>query len=156
MSTLPRPVEAPPATSRPAYLQPTLLALVTVGGAVGTWARAGLSWLMPREAGGWPWSTLLVNLVGGFVLAVLLEALGRLRRAHLGLRLLLGTGLLGGFTTYSAFALETADLLRSGHEFLALLYVLASIGGGLMVAMLGVWLTSPGRSTVWGRPVEHR
>ena len=132
-----------------------MLALVAAGGAVGTWGRAALGQVMQREPGGWPWSTLLVNLVGAFVLAVMLEVLGRLRRGHVPLRLVLGTGLMGGFTTYSAFAVETVDLLRAGQLALALLYLVLSLAGGLFMALFGFWLASPGRSTLLGRPVEQ-
>ena len=132
-----------------------MLALVAAGGAVGTWGRAALGQVMRRQPGDWPWSTLLVNLVGAFVLAVMLEVLGRLRKGHVPLRLALGTGLMGGFTTYSAFAVETVDLLRAGQPALALLYVVLSLAGGLFMALFGFWLGSPGRSTLLGRPVEQ-
>lgn len=141
--SIPDPVAPPPA--RPPYLRPVLIGLVAVGGMVGTLGRAGLAEVLPHSSGEWPWSTLLVNLLGSFVLAVLLELLGRLRRGLVPLRLALGTGLLGGFTTYSSFAVETADLLRTGQSLLALLYVLVSLGGGLVLALVGLRLAG-GRS----------
>ncbi|MGA4668387.1 fluoride efflux transporter FluC [Propionibacteriaceae bacterium Y1923] len=126
-----------PAT-RPAYLRPAMVGLVAAGGMVGTLARAALGQALPHEPATWPWLTLIVNLVGAFVLAVLLESLGRLRRGSVPLRLALGTGVLGGFTTYSAFAVETRDLLAGGQVWLALAYVLASLLGGQLIAMLGL------------------
>lgn len=132
-----------------------MLALVAAGGAVGTWGRAALGQVVRREPGGWPWSTLLVNLVGALVLSVMLELLGRLRRGHLPLRLALGTGLMGGFTTYSAFAVETVDLLRTGQPVLALLYAVLTLLGGLLMALFGLWLASPGRRTLLGAPLEQ-
>lgn len=124
-----------------------MLALVALGGAVGTWGRAGLALALHREPGGWPWATLIVNLVGAFVLAMLLELLGRLRRGFVPLRLALGTGLLGGFTTYSSFALETVDLLRTGQQFLTLAYVAVSLIGGLAMSLLGLWVATAHQRT---------
>ncbi|MGA4507516.1 fluoride efflux transporter FluC [Propionibacteriaceae bacterium G1746] len=135
-------------SSRPAYLRAPLLALVALGGAAGTAMRAELGRLLPHAPGTWSWSTLLVNLVGAFVLAVLLELLGRLRRGHLPLRLMLGTGVLGGFTTYSAFSVETVQLLQSGRALLALAYVVVTVFGGLVLALLGLRLT--GAHGTWG------
>lgn len=154
MNPVPAPVAAPPLNARPAYLQVRLLALVAVGGAVGTWGRAGLAQMIGREPGGWPWATLLVNLVGAFVLALMLEILGRFRRGHLALRLALGTGVMGGFTTYSAFAVETVDLLRTDQQVLAVVYVAISIIGGLMAALLGLRLGSLRQRPVRPRPQE--
>lgn len=116
--------------------------MVVIGGALGTWLRAGLGHLLPRGPGEWPWATLAVNFVGAFVLAVLLELLARLRRGFVPLRLLLGTGLLGGFTTYSAFAVETVDLLRFGRPWLALGYAGATLAGGLLLSLAGLRLVS--------------
>lgn len=113
-----------------------LIALAFVGGAVGTGARAAIEHEFPFEPGSWPWSTFAINITGAFLLGLLLEALsrrealvGRARRA----RALLGTGVLGGFTTYSAFALE-AVRLPSG---LGLLYAVLSAALGVAAAAAG-------------------
>lgn len=90
-----------------------------------------------------PLGTLLVNLSGAMVLGFVIEALVRsgddhgLRRS---LRLLIGTGLLGAFTTYSSFIVQTDLLVRSGRTGLAALYVLATLLGGLLATSLGITL----------------
>jgi CrcB protein len=88
---------------------------------------------------------LAINLIGAFVLGVLLEALsaaGPDRGVRRAMRLTLGTGILGGFTTYSTFMVETADRLRSGHALLAIAYLVGSVIAGLLAAGLGI-------STAW-------
>ncbi len=102
--------------ARPVHLQPSVLALVGVGGAAGTGCRSALSAVIP-VVGRWPTDIFVINLVGAFVLGWLVETLasrgpdeGRRR----SLRLLLGTGFCGGFTTYSALAVDTEQLLRHG------------------------------------------
>jgi len=116
------------------------LLLVFVGGAVGTGAREALALAFPAPPGGFPTTILLINVAGAFVLGVLLETLsrsgpdeGNSRR----LRLLLGTGVLGGFTTYSAFAADSAVLLQ-GAPIVAVLYVAATLVAGLVASILGI------------------
>lgn len=108
-------------------------ALVAAGAAVG----AGLRWwaneAIAHPRGGFPWSTLAVNLAGCLLagLAVRFVVGGSDRW------LTLVTGLLGGLTTYSAFAVETHDLLGAGRPALAAVYVVASIAGGIGAVELG-------------------
>lgn len=116
------------------------LVLVFVGGAVGTGVREAFALAFPTSVGGFPTTIFLINVVGAFVLGVLLETLsrrgpdeGRARRV----RLLLGTGVLGGFTTYSAFAADAAVLLRSVPA-VAVLYVAATLVAGLLASIAGV------------------
>jgi fluoride exporter len=109
--------------------------------------------VVPHVAGV-PLGTFVVNVVGAFVLGALLEGLARrgpdegLRRA---LRVTLGTGFCGGFTTYSAFANDTDVLLRAGQAGPALAYVLGTIVLGLAASALGIalargWRTGRGAS----------
>lgn len=126
--------------SRPHHTDPLLVASVAAGGALGSIARYGLSHALPAR-GGWPVGTLTENLVGAFLLGLLLAVL--LRRGHetprrRWLRLTLGTGVLGGFTTYSAFALELHGLLADGRGWLALGYALVSVVGGTLMCLAGV------------------
>lgn len=88
-----------------------------------------------------PWATLIVNVAGAFLLGLLLEALlhagaetSRIRLA----RLALGTGVLGGFTTYSALALELHELLADGRFATAVGYGLGSVSAGLLACVLGI------------------
>jgi CrcB protein len=122
--------------TRPAHHQPRLLALVGLGGALGTGTRAALAQALGAPLGSWPWSTFAVNLTGAFLLGLLLETLagrgrdeGRLR----GIRLTLGTGFLGGYTTYSALAVETLHL----SPLLAAGYAAGTVAFGLAAAALG-------------------
>lgn len=122
------------------HRDPRLVLAVAGGGAVGTVARYGLAQALPT-GDGVPWATLVANVVGAFLLGLLLEALvrsgpdaGGRRLARLGL----GTGVLGGFTTYSAFAVEIDARLRDGHALLALGYAAGSIALGLAACALGV------------------
>lgn len=109
----------------------TLLA-VAAGGALGSVARWGVSLLLPS-----PWATLAVNILGS-------AAIGALAAAGLSgtWRLFLVTGVLGGFTTFSAFSLETA-LLWEKAPWQAALYVAASLGLGLAGFALGWWAVRP-------------
>lgn len=141
--------------SRP-HADPRLVAGVAAGGAFGTLARYGLSHALPPMAG-WPVATLTENLLGAFLLGLLLEALGRggaetPRRRWL--RLTLGTGVLGGFTTYSALALETHGLLAGGRVGAALGYALLTVVGGTATCLAGVALAA-GRDSGGGRAVPQ-
>lgn len=119
--------------------------LIMLGGCVGTAARAGLEARFPPTLAALPWTTLAINLIGSFVLGVLLEALsaaGPDRGPRRALRLTLGTGVLGGFTTYSTFMVETAERLRGGHALLATAYLVGSVIAGLLAAVLGILMAS--------------
>lgn len=127
-------------TDRPPHAQPALLGLVFLGGATGTLARWGVGVVVPH-VDGVPLGTAAVNLVGAFLLGALLEHLagrgpdvGR-RRA---LRVTLGTGFCGGFTTYSALANDTDVLLRTGLVGHAIGYALGTVLVGLVAAALGI------------------
>ncbi|MGP7959486.1 fluoride efflux transporter FluC [Sanguibacter sp. A247] len=123
---------------------PRLLLVVALGGSVGTALRYGLGRLVPH-GDGVPWATLTENVVGAFCLGLLLEALVRAGREDARRRLLrlgLGTGLLGGFTTFSALALETRTLLADGQAALGLGYALASCLLGVVAAVAGVALAA--------------
>ncbi|GAA4400698.1 fluoride efflux transporter FluC [Tsukamurella soli] len=136
------------AAPRPLHLRPTSIALVFVGGAVGTAARYGLARLLPTSPGHFAWSTFIVNMVGAFVLGVLLETLvlsGPDHGVRRHTRLLLGTGFCGGLTTYSTFMLDIHTMLAGADVGTALVYVVATITGGVLAATAGVAMASPVR-----------
>lgn len=131
---------APTATVRPLHLRGRSLGLVALGGALGTAVREVLVLSVPTPPGTVPWTVLAINVVGAGILGLLLETLARRgpdegRRRDL--RLLLGTGVLGGFTTYSALAVDTA-LLGGGALPLALGYGTGSVVVGLLSAAAGI------------------
>jgi CrcB protein len=130
--------------SRPHHLNPLLVLVVGAGGVVGTAGRYGLARWIPTE-GGLPVATLTANLVGAFLLGVLLELLVRAGRETPGrrvLRLGIGTGVMGGFTTFSSLALEVEKLFDAGRTWLALTYGLGSVVVGFVVCLGGVVLSS--------------
>ena len=110
--------------------------LVAAGGALGSLARAGVGVALPHEPGSWGWATLLVNAAGAALLMALLA-----RRPGDRARLALGTGVLGGFTTFSGFAVDAVLLVDAGRGGLAAAYVLVSVltllGAGLLGARAG-------------------
>lgn len=109
-----------------------------LGGALGALARWALTAALPSPAGGWPTATLLVNLTGCLLIGVLLAVLGARSSAPPWLRPFLATGVLGGYTTYSAFAVETVQLVEAGAWPLAGGYALASVVGGVLAVVAGL------------------
>ncbi len=103
------------------------LILVMAGGAVGAAMRFQLSRMLPGASDSWPWPTFAANVLGGFLMGVLAAYIVRGGAAGEPLRLLLGVGLLGGFTTFSAFSLEILQLIQRGAALTALAYALASV-----------------------------
>ena len=117
------------------------LAVIFAGGALGTSVRAGLGGAFPATPGTWPWATFLINLSGALLLGALLEGLsigGPDQGWRRGLRLGLGTGLLGGYTTYSTFAVETLQLLQAGQWLAGLGYATLSVIVGTLAAFAGI------------------
>ena len=117
------------------------LFLVMAGGAVGSGARFLTGRATSAAFGtGFPWGTLAVNLIGGLLMGALV---GMLARAGDGenWRLLLGVGVLGGFTTFSAFSLDTVTLLQRGDLGLAATYILVSVIGSVAALFAGLQLT---------------
>lgn len=116
---------------------PRTAALVALGGALGTTFRYLISSAI--SVPGFPLATFLINVMGAFVLGVLLEILGRSPSPRAaGLRLLLGTGVLGGFTTYSALSVDTVALLGAEAVGIAVAYALGTLILGVAAAALGI------------------
>ncbi len=115
--------------------------LVFLGGGAGAVVRYGTGLLAARWLGtAWPYGTLGVNLIGAFFIGFIMEILARKFAAPEPLRLLLVTGFLGGFTTFSAFALETMALLERGTTAQAACYIVVSVSGTILLVMLGAKL----------------
>ena len=124
----------------PVHLTPSAIGLVFIGGSFGVLARASFDDAFPTGSG-FPTTTFAINLLGALALAVLIETLA-MRGPDAGgrrvLRLLLGTGVLGGFTTYSALAVQTDALLRSGQAVTALAYAAGTVALGLAASIAGI------------------
>lgn len=120
----------------------TQLLLVAMGGAAGAAARYGVGVLAGRWLGqAWPWATLGVNLLGGLLMGLLVGWLALRGGADQErLRLLLGVGVLGGFTTFSAFSLEVALMLERRAWASAGLYVSASVVLSVAALFAGLML----------------
>jgi CrcB protein len=115
--------------------------LVAVGGAIGAALRhltnlASLRLLGPS----FPWATMAINIAGSLVMGMFIEMLARRFGASNELRLFVATGILGGFTTFSAFSLDFAVLWGRGAALPALAYALVSVIGALLAVFLGMWL----------------
>ena len=129
---------------KPIHLRLPLIGLVILGGTFGTATRYLATTRGPDPLHG-PLATLTVNLIGALALGVLLEALARRGPdidGRLAIRVLLGTGFLGGFTTYSALAVDTDELVRAGQLGLAVLYAVGTVLLGALATVLGILLAA--------------
>lgn len=112
--------------------------LVALGGALGATGRWGVAQVLPAAPEGFPWATLTVNLVGCLSMGLLLAVLAARRPDSATLRAFVGTGVLGGFTTYSAFAVDAVLMVEDGAVTGAVGYVLASVLGGVLAVAAGL------------------
>lgn len=121
----------------------TNLLCVALGGALGATLRHLAGLLIGNTAKGcFPWATFAVNITGclaiGFLSVVLTSGVASLRQEHL--RMLLITGVCGGFTTFSTFSRESVTLLQDGHAAMCLAYVAGSFVAGLAAVVAGIWM----------------
>jgi fluoride exporter len=124
-----------PPSPQPSFLIASLL--VAAGGALGSWLRFAVGRLLAQASGAFPWATLTVNVAGSLAMGLLVGWLARSTGSE-ATRLLIAVGLLGGFTTFSAFSLEVVTLVQRGQPALALTYLTASIAAGLAALWLGL------------------
>lgn len=115
------------------------LGVIAIGGMAGSLARWGIASAMDESS--FPWATLVVNYVGTLLLALLLVYAQEHPAPKWWWRPLLGTGFCGGFTTYSAFAVQVDGYLNAGQSGRAIAYILASLIGSYLVLLLTVGFT---------------
>lgn len=121
---------------------PVLLGVAT-GGALGSLLRFAVGRLFPAAPAALPWSTLGINVLGSFALGLLAGASCARPEASPAVRAFLGIGLLGGFTTFSTFSVETISLAQSASLAKAGLYVVLSVLLAVLAAGVGFSLTRP-------------
>ena len=114
--------------------------LAALGGALGALARWGVSVALPRASGDWPWATLTVNLLGCLLIGVLLGVLGERRPHDDHLRTFLGAGVLGGFTTFSTYAVEVRGL-AGPRPGVALAYAMGTPALAVVAVAAGAFVT---------------
>ncbi|MCG5472100.1 CrcB family protein [Micromonospora sp. LAH09] len=125
-------------TTRPA----TILLAIAAGGVLGALARAGLQHAAPHPPTGFPWATFTINTSGCLLIGVLMAVLGHLGGGHPLARPFLGVGVLGGFTTFSAYAVDIQQALVAGAPGTALAYLAATLLGALAAVGLGDAVTA--------------
>ncbi|MBW3098534.1 fluoride efflux transporter CrcB [Pseudohoeflea sp. DP4N28-3] len=114
--------------------------LVFAGGGLGAVSRYAATVLIGRQYGTtFPWGTLFVNVAGSLAMGLLIAWLARRSVSGVDLRLLLATGFLGGFTTFSAFSLDAATLYLRGAMVPAALYVSVSVAAAILALFAGLW-----------------
>ncbi|MFA8437805.1 fluoride efflux transporter CrcB [Pueribacillus sp. YX66] len=112
--------------------------LVGIAGAIGAVLRYSLSIYFPFAAGDtFPFATVIANLLGSLILALLISFFSGKRQLSEKVEAIIYTGLIGSFTTFSAFSVETLELLQNDAYFLAFTYVIISAVGGFLIAMFG-------------------
>ena len=115
--------------------------LIFLGGGVGSIARYGMMQFISRNLNPsgsvFPWHTLGVNIIGAFIIGLLIEILALRVSMPAPPRLFLVTGFLGGFTTFSAFSMETALMLERGDYLNSAFYIIASVAGTVAAVFAG-------------------
>ncbi|MEK0097587.1 CrcB family protein [Streptomyces sp. A475] len=121
--------------------QGPIVAVVSLGGAVGACARYGAALLWPTSPGAFPWTTMWVNALGCFVIGVFMVIITDVWAAHRLVRPFFGTGVLGGFTTFSTYAVDIQRLVDGGRVRTGLACLAATLLAAFAAVGLGVALT---------------
>lgn len=128
----------PSATSAPLW---ALTMVVAVGGALGAVTRYGLDLAWPSSAAGTSWTVLAINVTGSLLIGVLLEVAAHRTPRNPWVRPFLGAGFLGGYTTFSAYAMDVVTALERGAPEAALAYLSLTLLGALVAAWVASALT---------------
>jgi fluoride exporter len=118
-----------------------VLGVIALGGGLGALARYGLALALPTRPGRFPWGTFATNVLGCLLIGVLMVLITEVWAAHRLARPFLGVGFLGGFTTFSTYALETHGLLQPGTVGLAFGYLAGTLVAAMLAVVVGVWAT---------------
>lgn len=118
-----------------------IIAAVAVGGALGTVARYELALAEPVQSGRFPWATFTANMLGSFLLGIVVVVLAETRGSTGVLRAFAAVGFCGGLTTFSTWMVESVLLTRDGSTGMAALYLAVSLVAGLVAVTLGVQVT---------------
>jgi CrcB protein len=116
----------------------SVVPVIALGGMVGAAARHGLELAWPAATGAVPWATLVTNVSGCLLIGLLMVHVVEGGRAHPLLRPFVGVGVLGGYTTFSTYAVQTQDLLAGGHGLVALAYLFGTLASAIVAVVLGV------------------
>ncbi|NED15831.1 fluoride efflux transporter CrcB [Streptomyces sp. SID9124] len=127
--------------------QTAVVGVVALGGALGASARYGAGLLWPTATGTFPWTTLVVNVVGCAVIGVFMVIISEVWAAHRLVRPFFGTGVLGGFTTFSTYAVDIERLVSHDRAGTGLVYLGVTLLAALAAVWSAVWLTR--RALAW-------
>ncbi|MYV98264.1 fluoride efflux transporter CrcB [Streptomyces sp. SID3343] len=117
-----------------------IVAVVSVGGVLGALARYGAGLLWPTATGSFPWTTFAINVIGCAAIGCLQVAATEGRPVHRLVRPFLGTGVLGGFTTFSTYCVDIEQLVDRGEAGTALAYLTATITAAMVAVTTGAWV----------------
>ncbi|MFJ1613802.1 fluoride efflux transporter CrcB [Streptomyces sp. NPDC088846] len=130
--------------------QGPVVAVIALGGALGACARYGAALIWPTAPGGFPWTTLIVNVVGCAVIGVFMVVISEVWAAHRLVRPFFGTGVLGGFTTFSTYAVDIQRLVEGDRARTGLGYLGLTLCAALAAVWSAVWATR--RVLAWRQP----
>ncbi|MGH1377435.1 MAG: fluoride efflux transporter CrcB [Alphaproteobacteria bacterium] len=117
------------------------IAIVSVGGALGAVARYGVNVATVHLIGtGFPWSTLIVNILGSFLMGLMIAKFSQMNAVSHELRMFCMTGFLGAFTTFSTFSLDFVTMWERGEMLQAMIYMLASVVFSVLALFLALWI----------------
>ena len=120
---------------------PAMLGVITLGGVIGALIRYQIGLWWPTPNGHFPTATLTINLIGCLVIGIFMVIINELTTPHQLLRPFFGTGVLGGFTTFSTYSMDITNLLREGHGGTALAYLAITAVGAVLAVSAGMLLT---------------
>ena len=118
-----------------------VVGMVAAGGVLGALGRYAVGLVVPVRPGGFPFATFGINVTGCLLMGVLTVLVAEVWSGHRLLRPFLGTGVLGGYTTFSTYAVEIRGLLQPGSVGLAFTYLAGTLVCAMLAVMIGVWLT---------------